>query len=127
MSTHPTYPTHTPGPWTLFERDRVTQYGATDEVGPFVVGVAEITIVEIQDDGEPGVARADAQLIAAAPELLAACEALLPLARAGVGPMLADSHPEEMAGHGDGLEALIDATVDAIAKARGGARSGGIR
>lgn len=78
-------PTHTPGPWTiLWERDGGTHpdWGmplilageSPDPADPDVVADLNRT----RDDGPPNeMDRADAHLIAAAPDLLAACEAAI--------------------------------------------------
>lgn len=64
-------PEHTPGPWTLGSFDGnpayVSVYGPNDEL------VADVHADEF-DENE---AEANARLIAAAPDLLAACEALV--------------------------------------------------
>ena len=74
---------HTPGPWTCDDRDKlnpdrafgiVAEWKDGDEIGTQVV--AEVCIAE------PGVAEADARLIAAAPDLLACLKKLLANAEA---------------------------------------------
>lgn len=62
---------------------------------------------------------AEKRLIAAAPDLLAACETLTPLVERAFDFLLRNSHPEERDGHADGLEAMISEARAAIAKARG--------
>lgn len=61
---------HTPGPWRVADRFNVW---TSDSVG------CEVARVEVEslDDDNLGQAEADARLIAAAPDLLAACEELL--------------------------------------------------
>ena len=52
-------------------------------------------------------------------DLLAACEALFPMAEAGIPALLESSHPEERDGHHDAWLAKLDIARAAIAKARG--------
>ena len=98
---------HTPGPWTCDEHDKlnpdrafgiVAEWKDGDEIGTQVV--AEVCIAE------PGVAEADARLIAAAPDLLAALTALV-----NAPGINADDLPE--------TDELLSAARAAIAKAEG--------
>jgi hypothetical protein len=74
---------HTPGPWRVDERDRVSHGAGFEEVGPFVVLAPDdadgrpVVLAVLEDDGEPGQAKADAHVMAAAPDLLAALKAIV--------------------------------------------------
>ncbi len=68
---------HTPGPWYCDENDRLNpdrSYGIARDPGPLVD--TEV-IAEVCASNVPGLALADAQLIAAAPALLEALQLLL--------------------------------------------------
>jgi hypothetical protein len=71
--------THTPGPWYAYRAD---YQGRPDEAPIFVVGPSEFhTVAKVRagntDDDLPKQTEANALLIAAAPELLAALKAVL--------------------------------------------------
>ena len=59
---------HTPGPWRAVGRDILSLHAYPRASGPLVCTV---------DDNDDRFTEADARLIAAAPDLLAACEVLL--------------------------------------------------
>lgn len=60
---------HTPGPWAFVDkRDIVSLHTHAKSSGP---------LVAVVDDNDDRFTEADARLIAAAPELLAACESAL--------------------------------------------------
>lgn len=67
---------HTPGPWESWPHNRarhpVHSYGISAE-GGLPCDVADV----IDFDGSPGESEANARLIAAAPDLLAACQVFL--------------------------------------------------
>ena len=89
---------HTPGPWAVNEwSGGWTVYGGRM---PLATGVEVARIAPVDDERERN--EADARLIAAAPDLLAACEALL----------------GEFAEH-DPYHPKVLAAEAAIAKARG--------
>jgi hypothetical protein len=71
-----TQATHTPGPWTQID------YGDGEPVIEAASGLIAIAIVndysDTAADWSPDVTQANARLIAAAPDLLAALEAILP-------------------------------------------------
>lgn len=95
---------HTPGPWEA-EPDLLPRSGKRWKVTaatPKPPRRYTVTVVVNYDKTDETTAEADARLIAAAPELLAACEAMLK--RFGM--------------HSDGCVKLA---ADAVAKAKGGA------
>ena len=102
---------HTPTPWILDGRD----------IRPMPNGELMATAY-IMDDGDEAKALANARLMAAAPELLQALKAALPLATRGLHWYQAKwtANPtSERAGHEDGLIATLEAVNEAIAKAEG--------
>lgn len=72
--------THTPGPWTL-NPIRSTRVDLIDN--PKGEAVGEVVWVDVRNP-------ADAQLICAAPELLAALKVLLPIAASAYGALSKD-------------------------------------
>lgn len=69
---------HTPGPWFAFAAD---YQGTRDEAPIFVIGPEEYhTVAQVRagntDDKLPEQTPANAKLVAASPDLLAACKAL---------------------------------------------------
>ena len=74
---------HTPGPWFLDDELPSNPYSVLARVGG--------EKIPISSPSDPGDARADARLIAAAPELLAECIALqMEAAARGCGLRIAD-------------------------------------
>lgn len=65
---------HTPGPWQLRERDGSSSYALTDATGEHVQYLARSRYCDGRRDEE---GEANCQLIAAAPELLAALESVI--------------------------------------------------
>lgn len=113
---------HTPGPWEalppakLGKHWRVAQRGMLGGGG--VLGSATaMWLIAVIENGAPGdtleTEEANARLIAAAPDLLAACERLLPWATLSDGETVTD---DVMNPH---LLADVQAARAAIAKARG--------
>lgn len=106
---------HTPGPWLAIGRE--SRYPDDDTDYELAVETDDAAACEIALVYTGGVAsdqaNADARLIAAAPDLLAACEAAFPLMEESVTPSdLSDRiHPDVARAH-----CLLR---DAIAKARG--------
>ena len=105
-----TSPAHTPGPWSLspsFDRvERRVQHGDTP---PLVWGIAS-GINSAHPDYLPRAEQiANARLIASAPELLEALEAVLP------------DLEHYVATHGPGPDKRLAIARAAIAKAKGGA------
>lgn len=99
---------HTPGPWRV--RDHTTPHGGRHiwveggpEIGRTIAGPYCRQILEDEDYDEK---RGDARLIAAAPDMLAALEGVLP----------ADERDD------DTLRPAWKAVAAAIAKARGGSQ-----
>ena len=108
MSAH-----HTPGPWRVGDAG-ATVYGPKREDGSLPTVVAKVSRSPLAGDR----VKANARLIAAAPELLAALEGLLDLAECEAYTRLecgadADERKE--------LDRLLCAACAAIAKAKGGA------
>ena len=99
---------HTPGPWVADSR-----VGGVVRGGPvqsFVNGSGQqqVALATGQEYMKPGEQAANARLIAAAPDLLAACEALI------------DAHRAVVHGEASHVAAgLLNAAEAAIAKARG--------
>lgn len=106
----------TPGPWTLLADDgyRVNGREVYNRVVAGDRDVARVAGIAADKHGD-----ANARLIAAAPDLLAALRALLPLAERGRASVLSESSDEERSGHADGFDATIEDARAAIAKARG--------
>jgi hypothetical protein len=99
---------HTPGPWTA--RTYSATKGKVEEVSINSSRWKEMAIVFVQEEGDLlGNGEANARLMAAAPDLLAACERLLMSADA--------SWRGRDVGHD--WNAACDEAVAAIAKARG--------
>lgn len=108
---------HTPGPWRISRRkiaERAVHYSEYFAIGPSagpffaILPTGKSSIAYIQE--------ANANLIAAAPSLLAALELALPIVKASC-----EAHPGGLAesqAHPDG-KAYV-AMLDAIAEARGG-------
>lgn len=86
---------HTPGPWKAVGRDVLSMHASPRSSGPLVCVV---------DDNDDDRWPADSALIAAAPDLLAACERLL-----------------DAVERGDHKAKAVDAARAAIARAKGGA------
>ncbi len=89
---------HTPGPWKAREPHPVNHMAAIDAVGPVAAVIASVLDADVYVG--------NAALIAAAPDLLAACERAL-----------ADASEPDGVVHVKVLEAM----QSAIAKAKGGA------
>lgn len=87
---------HTPGPWRLSEHEHGCVVQRGDEGGFFVQGLSKDQV------------RADARLIAAAPDLLAALERIVRL-----NEQMPADHPSRLS-HGEVKQAIA-----AITKARG--------
>jgi hypothetical protein len=101
---------HTPGPWTL-ERVPIESRGGSNtawKIGPFCACLYDDWRNRENGIGEAE-AEANARLIAAAPELLEACKAILTLEELEMGDdsLLPPEHPKAM-------------VYAAIAKATGG-------
>lgn len=116
---HVAAPQHTPGAenvrdWLAFEARRGQRRGLPASLPPLRA------IAELLKERDELVAALRER--AAAPDLLAALEGLLPLAEAGIPALVARSHPEEQSGHEDGCIAMLDAARAAIAAAKGVAR-----
>jgi hypothetical protein len=62
---------HTPGPWSRSNPRSLTIYGPPDRTGWV------LTVAHVADRGDKNQALADACLLEAAPDLLAACQAVL--------------------------------------------------
>lgn len=99
---------HTPGPWEIGESNLPTELhaAAINAVGPIPTRIAEVLSADLFP--------ANARLIAAAPELLEACEALM-LSTQHFIDWTADA-PGDNAGV-DAARAAFDAGEAAIAKA----------
>ena len=95
---------HTPGPW---KNDGPTRQGGVRIVAPYKPTCTYMVAEVLPDCPDDATRDANARLIAAAPDLLAALEKVLAAYEAAREP-----------GHGT---ILIDEARDAIAKARGGA------
>jgi hypothetical protein len=109
-----TLPSHTPGPWRVSDFDH-TEIIMNDLAGTYIAGVRDEAIPYEE-------ARANARLIAAAPELLAALKDARETIERDAQRLRAcaeQSHPEERDGHMDGANALIEQVDAAIAKAGG--------
>ncbi len=89
----------TPGPWATAKVDGVYWISHAITSADLIVGYAQSSRPE---------ADANARLIAAAPDLLAACEAIY-----------ANIHPDTAADHSRELAEALDHVVRAISKARG--------
>lgn len=95
-------PRHTPGPLLVFEDGHSIGIGTGDEDG---WEIARMTVYSSNDDQFPdSVQMANATLYAAAPELLAACEAYLALFKSR--------------GHQKSLYDVMEQTEKAIAKTK---------
>jgi hypothetical protein len=103
--------THTPGPWMLGENtpselDQPIYANGTE-------GCVGICVVDLDEADE---ADANARLIAAAPDLLAACKKIV------ATHDIRDEHANEYeAGYTEGLGVASKIARDAIARAEGGA------
>ena len=98
---------HSPGPWKIY-------WGNDNETGqyPAEIGCATghpVAYIPVPDPAASGTTVSNAQLIAAAPELLAACQAVMPILRAYI-------HPDQFDGHAARAMILVR---DALAKAKG--------
>ncbi len=107
---------HTPGPWEAWT-DKPSSSGECEvrsEGGRLIAWAKGIT-----DDGpnNRGLANENARLIAAAPELLAACEAAAPV----IEELVRDAGPCDHAVNVCvcGIESVLEQVRAAIAKARG--------
>lgn len=104
---------HTPGPWEVHTNiGRKSEMGVIADAAPFVICVIS------NAKQWPIEADANARLIAAAPELLAACEALERWSRDRDG----GAYLEGLKWTKDIQDAVCDARA-AIAKAKGGAHA----
>ena len=103
---------HTPGPWEIHENGRSIIAMAPDEVGGVLTDPERHSIARTY--GPSRVSRPNAQLIAAAPDLLAACEAALALFQEQVRILCGAGYTASE--YDDEVDALLRA---AIAKARG--------
>ena len=99
---------HTPGPWTWLRNDACA--GAALKGCYVRGGGVELAMVEARPVASQSVCEANARLIAAAPELLAALEAIYAEVAGGSKPYSGDSY---LPPH------LVDAITAAIAKATG--------
>lgn len=95
---------HTPGPWVLDDDGHDIRTHLADQ---WPCGCVEGNLIAYVAHTEDVLGQANAHLIAAAPDLLAACEALLRDAREFFPTVSGEA---------------ITAAEDAIAKAKGGAR-----
>lgn len=95
--------THTPGPWKAYDATAGTHIVAENEEGDARVAYVKVCLA----DFSPKAQQANARLIAAAPELLAALEALV--GEADLGEVDLD----------DGDRTKLDNARAAIAKAKG--------
>lgn len=68
--------THTDGPWEVLDKGD-DEYSIDVGVGPFVGGEPHLFIATVHGGMSAGEHKANARLIAAAPELLAACKRLV--------------------------------------------------
>ena len=112
---------HTPGPWTAGNELNSERPGSVPVVAlvrDSLGGRMHVAFV----NGKAGEQEANAALIAAAPDLLAALRALLPLAERGRASVLSESSDEERPGHADGFDATLEAARAALARATGGAK-----
>lgn len=113
--------THTPGPW-YFDGDnddgRIGIYAGGADGAPMVADTWGLRHYKLPDEGCHNISEseeiANANLIAAAPDLLAACEELVSDARA-----LGRDWEEEVEGMWPDLLKTIENAIAAIAKARG--------
>lgn len=114
---------HTPGPWGRASLN-IRRIGGTVEpvkhiFGAYVPGKGEQDVACIDRDDQH--AEADANLIAAAPDLLEACEALVAGVEDSVLRFL-DSHDLSLRADMDAiLRARVERARAAITRARGGA------
>jgi hypothetical protein len=99
----------TPGPWRYELTDSME-----DDEDAFVVMSDECDIAEVVSPGDT--AEANARLIAAAPDLLAACKE----AYARLGDRYRDPSHEQFAAENRRWNAMIDAIAAAVRKAEGG-------
>ena len=111
---------HTPGPWTAVKNSAYWEIDGPDDFG----GVADTCA---SSAGEPDFGRsmalgeANARLIAAAPDLLAACKAALELAEGDDPGAGCDTREEAEAARCRWRESIEQSIRAAIAKAEGGA------
>lgn len=96
---------HTPGPWTASQYIDDGQWGVLTSAGGIVVSVRSTSVA----DG--ALTEADARLIAAAPNLLAACR-MTTLMLGRLGGMLP--------GSAEAVRMVVDQSAAAIAQATGG-------
>jgi len=91
---------HTPGPWKVEERTKRGTYGQPVKGCATSISVSANTVLfhcaVIADGSNLETAKANAALIAAAPELLAALEALYALVQGESPSLLEDDHHDEM-------------------------------
>lgn len=116
----PTTAKHTPGPWTLEDHTEVVARVPSPN-GPRsdVLTICRAADVDIYVDGRAGTPEANARLISAAPDLLAACEAVDEYMVLSGHP---DHDPEECecgAGYGYCAGCTLVKARAAIAKAKG--------
>lgn len=109
---------HTPGPWEVNDTNRSGDLfiGLAGEVNSFCIAVMQTPFPGIPGCDSAEVVAANARLIAASPDLLAACEAAMRI-EALWCPAATSAMPnpdEAMA-----LDTMRRYFVDAIAKARG--------
>jgi len=95
---------HTPGPWTLDPRGGGVVRGSKVYQYARGAGQRQLALACLHDDLGPEEREANARLIAAAPDLLEACEAVL----------------KRLEGHSQLSDAEFDALESAVTKARGG-------
>ena len=108
---------HTPGPWTVDDGINVVHRYTTPERGPGyeVAGIAKVTYAAARTE-------ANAYLIAAAPDLLAALEAMLRSTNTfeALGEWEAlDINPRNRREQRAKVDAITARAIAAIAKARG--------
>lgn len=119
---------HTPGPWTAQKGSTLVVAGTVTKNEPWIIqgDVTCVARTDFTDDTEDDHERrvADALLIAAAPDLLAACKEAMFAWAHGVGSVTTSDDPDVRANadrntrEGKRIMRLI---ADAIAKAEGGA------
>ena len=118
---------HTPGPWTIPEESRFGEIVAQKPGQKWPITVARTEEVDIYTDGWSGSTEANARLIAAAPELLGACQAAIAYDKAIRGRAQAGDFekldPRGAIAEGVDLDTLyeewITLSMCAIAKAEG--------
>ena len=106
---------HTPGPWKLADSDDNIIVGAvTRYKNPTPKGINLACVAIVDDSSDEYEDMANARLLAAAPELLAACEYVLPHLEEYV-----KWHHAHAGGCSVEMEQARDNVRDAIKKARG--------